>query len=80
VFVIVRTSSNQLIPLADVVDFRLHKNELAVRLDDARHESRFTVKEMILRTEWDLVQKHITDELSAPTRTGDDILSTRSRG
>ena len=79
VYVIVGTSSNQLIPLADVVDFRLHKNELAVRLDDARHESKFNIKEMILRSEWDLVQKHITDELSAPPRSGDEVLTTGSR-
>jgi len=79
VYVIVGTSSNQLIPLADVVDFRLRKNELAVRLDDARHESRFNIKEMILRSEWDLIQKHIDNELSAPPRGGEDILSTRSR-
>jgi hypothetical protein len=79
VYIIVGESSNHLIPLADVIDFRLHKNELAVRLDDARHESKFNIKEMILRSEWDLVQKHITDELSAPPRAGDDILATRSR-
>lgn len=79
VFVIVGISSNQLIPLADVLDFRLHKNELAVRLDDARHESKFSIKEMILRSEWDLVQKHITDELSAPARSSDDVLTTRTR-
>jgi len=79
VFVIVGTSSNQLIPLADVLDFRLHKNELAVRLDDARHESKFSIKEMILRSEWDLVQKHIAEELSAPPRSSDEVLTTRTR-
>lgn len=79
VYVIVGSSSNQLIPLADIVDFRLHKNELAVRLDDARHESKFSIKEMILRSEWDLVQKHITEELSAPPRPGDDILTVRNQ-
>jgi hypothetical protein len=79
VYVIVGSSSNQLIPLADVLDFRLHKNELAVRLDDARHETKFSIKEMILRSEWDLVQKHITDELSSAPRSGDDVLATRSR-
>jgi len=77
VYIIVGTSSNQLIPLADVVDFRLHKNELAVRLDDARHESKFSIKEMILRSEWDLVQKHVTEELSASPHAADDILTTR---
>ena len=64
VFVIVGRSSNQLIPLADVFDFRFHNNELAVRVDDAKHETKFSIKEMILRSEWDLVQKHIADELS----------------
>jgi len=66
VFVIVGKSSNQLIPLADIVDFRFHKNELAVRVDDARHESKFSIKEMVLRSEWDLLQKHMENELGAP--------------
>jgi hypothetical protein len=64
VFVIVGKSSNQLVPLADVIDFRLRNSELAVRIDDARHESRFSIKEMILRSEWDYVQKHITEQMS----------------
>src|SRR5579862_9171158 len=66
VFVIVGRSSDQLVPLADVVDFRLHNNEMAIRIDDARHESKFSIKEMILRSEWDMVQKHITDEMNSP--------------
>ena len=66
VFVIVGKYSNQLIPLADVIDFRFHNNELAVRVDDAKHESKFSIREMILRSEWDLVQKHIADQLSTP--------------
>ena len=64
VFVIVGKSSNQLVPLADIVDFRLAKNELAVRIDDARHESKFVIKEMILRSQWDLVQKHVEEQLN----------------
>jgi hypothetical protein len=64
VFVIVGKSSDQLVPLADVIDFRLHNKELVVRVDDARHETRFSIKEMVLRAQWDLVQKHINDELS----------------
>ena len=66
VFVIVAKSSNQLIPLADVIDFRFHNNELAVRVDDAKHESKFSIREMILRSEWDLVQKHIAEQLGNP--------------
>jgi hypothetical protein len=79
VFVIVGKSSNQLIPLADVIDFRLHRNELAVRIDDAKHESKFSIKEMILRSEWDLVQKHIADELSAPSHTTEADVAMRTR-
>ncbi len=77
VFVIVGKSSDQLIPLADVVDFRFNKNELALRLDDARHESKFTIKEMILRTDWELIQKHIKDEIANPSR--DTNVALRSR-
>jgi hypothetical protein len=66
VFVIVGRSSDQLIPLADVIDFRLHNNEMEVRVDDARRENKFGIKEMILRTEWDMVQKHVTEQLSTP--------------
>ena len=77
VFVIVGRSSNQLIPLADVIDFRFRNSELAVRVDDAKHESKFNIKEMILRSEWDLVQKHIEDQLSNPTRPVDSSLAMR---
>jgi len=78
VFIIVGRSANQLIPLADVIDFRFHNNELAVRLDDARHESKFSIKEMILRSEWDLVQKHIADQLSTADRSADGPPPTRA--
>jgi hypothetical protein len=76
VFVVVGRSSNQIIPLADEIDFRLHNNELAVRLDDEKHESKFTIKEMILRSQWELMQKHMEQLLSDPT--GDDS-APRSR-
>ena len=77
VFVIVGKSSNQIIPLADVIDFRLLKNELAVRVDDARHESKFNIKEMVLRPEWDLVQRHIENQLSASPQPADGSLAMR---
>ena len=65
VYVIVGKSSNQLIPLAETIDFRLRHNELAVRVDDAKHESKFTIKEMIVRSEWDRVQRHIDEKMRA---------------
>lgn len=76
VYVIVGQSSDQLVPLADVIDFRLRKNEMLVRLDDAKRESKFAIKEMVLRSEWDMVQRHISEQLSAPAR-GDDSFAMR---
>jgi hypothetical protein len=74
VFVIVGRSSDQLIPLADVVDFRFHNNELAMRIDDARKESKFSIKEMVLRSEWDMVQKHIAAQMSEPRTTESSLV------
>jgi hypothetical protein len=62
VYVIVGKSSNQLVPLAETIDFRLCKNELAVRVDDAKRETKFTIKEMIVRSEWDRLQRHIDEQ------------------
>jgi len=75
VYVIVGGSSNQFIPLADVIDFRLRKSEVVVRLDDAKHESKFGIKEMILRGEWDLMQKHIIDRLHDSPRSVEGVLT-----
>lgn len=79
VFVIVGKSSDQLVPLADIVDFRFNKNELALRIDDARRESKFTIKEMVLRADWDLIQQHIKDQMSGPLRDGDTSVALRTR-
>ncbi len=53
VYVINGKSSEQLIPLAEETRFRLHKNEMLIRIDDAAKESRFRIKAMVLRPEWD---------------------------
>jgi hypothetical protein len=80
VFVIVGKSSNQLVPLAEVIDFRFQKRELAVRVDDARKESKFAIKEMTLRSEWELIQKRLEDQLNDPPRRGvDTSLALRNR-
>ena len=63
VFVIVGKSSNSLIPLAETIDFRFHKNELAVRVNDAKRETKFDIKDMVMRSEWDRVQRHIEEKL-----------------
>jgi len=63
VFVVVGRMSNSLIPLAQTIDFRFHKNELAVRVDDAKHEAKFAIKEMTVRSDWDRVQRHIAERM-----------------
>jgi hypothetical protein len=80
VFVIVAKSSNQLVPLAEVIDFRLQNKELAVRVDDARRESKFLVKEMTLRSEWERIQRHIEDQLDeSPHQPAETSLALRRR-
>lgn len=79
VFATVGKSSNQLAPLAEVVDFRFEKKELAVRVDDARHESKFAIKEMTLRSEWELIQRHIENELAPPHRDLNTSLALTNR-
>jgi hypothetical protein len=53
VYVISGKSSEQLIPLAEVTRFRLQKNEMLIRIDDADKMSHFHIKAMVLRPEWD---------------------------
>jgi len=80
VFLIVAKSSNQLVPLAEVIDFRFQNKELAVRVDDARHEFKFVIKEMTLRSEWELIQKHIENQLNeSPRQPVDTSLALRTR-
>jgi hypothetical protein len=64
VYLIVGRSSNQLVPLAEIIDFRFENKELAVRVDDARHESKFAIKEMALRSEWERIQKHMEEQVN----------------
>ncbi len=80
VFLIVGKSSNQLVPLAEVIDFRLLNKEMAVRVDDARKESKFAIKEMTLRSEWERIQKHIEDRLNDLSHQSvDTSVALRSR-
>src|SRR5271165_6507051 len=67
-------------PQAQVIDFRFHNNELAVRVDDAKHESKFVIREMTLRSQWDRIQKHIDEELNDQSRHPQDTaLALRNR-
>lgn len=57
VYVISGKTSEALIPLAEVTRFRLQKNEMLIRIDDAQKESHFHIKAMLLRPEWDRAQQ-----------------------
>jgi hypothetical protein len=63
--VVVGKSSSQLILLSETIDFRLHKKEVAVRLDDAKHETKLRVKEMMVRSDWDRLQRHMDEQMKA---------------
>jgi len=60
VYAISGKTSNQLLPLAEVTRFRLQNGEILIRIDDERKESRFRVKAMILRSDWE--RQHMAEE------------------
>jgi hypothetical protein len=69
VYVILGRGSNQLIPLAEITKFRFLKNEMLIRIDDASKESRFQIKAMVLRPEWDRNHALLDrEEMSEATR------------
>jgi len=53
VYEVVGRHTTDLIPLAEDIEFRLQKNELLVRIDDIKHETRFYVIAMTLRSDWE---------------------------
>lgn len=65
VYVISGKSSEPLIPLAEITRFRMQKNEMLIRIDDAAKESHFRIKSMVLRPEWDRNQMLEEAEASA---------------
>jgi hypothetical protein len=65
VYVISGKSSAQLLPLAEATQFRMQKNEMLIRVDDAPKESHFHIKAMMLRPEWDRNQMLEEAEASA---------------
>lgn len=53
VYVISGKTSDQLLPLAEDTKFRLQKNEMLIRIDDAQKEGHFRIKAMMMRMEWE---------------------------
>jgi len=72
VYVITGRSSEQLVPLAEITRFRLVKNELVIRVDDAPKESHFHIKAMVLRPEWDRDQMLEDAQAAALSRHMED--------
>jgi len=68
VYVIIGKTSDQLLPLAEVTRFRFHKNEMIIRVDDAAKESRFHIKAMTMRPDWDRNQQIEESEAMAAAR------------
>src|SRR5579871_2200464 len=56
VYVISGKNSEELLPLAEITRFRLEKNEMVIRIDDARKESHFRIQAMMMRQEWERTQ------------------------
>jgi len=79
VFIIVGKSSKEFVPLAEAVDFRFQKSELFIRVNDERKESRFEIKEMTLRSQWDLVQQHVERELKRDPSDAESASTPASR-
>jgi len=57
VYVIVGKTADELVPLAETTRFHFQNNEVLIRVDDARHESHFHVKAMMLRLDWEHLQQ-----------------------
>jgi hypothetical protein len=49
--------SQTLLPLAEITRFRLQKNEMLIRIEDAAKESHFHIRAMMLRQDWERSQK-----------------------
>ena len=65
VYVIIGKSAEQLVPLAETTNFHFQNSEVLIRVDDARKESHFHVKQMVLRPEWERNQKLMDAEAMA---------------
>jgi hypothetical protein len=72
VYVVVGRSSSQFIPLAEVTRFHFQKKELLISLDDTNRDSRFMVKEMMLRADWDRQQRLNEEMMRAVAREEQD--------
>jgi len=70
VYAISGKTADQLLPLAETTYFRLQKNEMLIRVDDAAKESHFRIKAMVLRPEWERSQNVQIAEANAVINRG----------
>jgi len=78
VYVISGKSSEQLMPLAEITSFRLQKNQMLIRIDDAAKESHFHIKAMVLRPEWE--RNQMLEEAEASAMISQHLDPTAMRG
>jgi hypothetical protein len=78
VYVISGKSSEQLMPLAEITRFRLQKNEMLIRIQDAPKESHFHLKAMVLRPDWE--HNQILEEAAANAMISQHLDSAALRG
>jgi len=79
VYTIIGKSSDQLVPLAEMTRFRLQNNEMLIRVDDARRENRFHIKDMMLRADWERVQIHMEQQMEEPAHRQDAATLANTR-
>ena len=70
VYAISGKTADQLLPLAETTYFRLQKNEMLIRVDDAAKESHFRIKAMVMRPEWERSQNVQIAEANAAINRG----------
>jgi hypothetical protein len=58
VYVVTGRRADEFMPLAENLDFMTRKNELITFSADERAKSRFTIQQMMLRSEWDRQEEH----------------------
>jgi hypothetical protein len=73
VYRIIGRNSGNIIPLSETTAFHLQKNEMLIRIDDARNETRFTVLEMTLRRDWERDHQRMEAQKDAAARQRLDL-------
>jgi hypothetical protein len=69
VYVIVGRRTESFIPLAENMDFLIRKNEIILFSSDEKSASRFTIQQMMLRSEWEREQERKELEAKALERS-----------